>query len=134
VSRGVDPYLWNIESGGIISFKGSNDGIQIPFQDLYFKITVPRFLGSGLQLEIRPSYTWEQTLGYFGMGSQSGGGLGALKNLAFSSKMLAEAALCLANDDLPPTAGQVTTAQAMGAALTERVKRAGIKFEVLDAG
>jgi short subunit dehydrogenase-like uncharacterized protein len=48
--------------------------------------------------------------------------------------MLAEAALCLANDDLPQTAGQVTTAQAMGGALTERLKRAGIKFEVLDAG
>jgi short subunit dehydrogenase-like uncharacterized protein len=51
-----------------------------------------------------------------------------------TSKMLAEAALCLANDDLPQTAGQVTTAQAMGGALTERLKRAGIKFEVLDAG
>ena len=71
VSRGVDPYLWNIESGGFISFKGSNTGIQVPFQDLYFKITVPRFLGSGLQLEIRPAYTWEETLGYYGMGNAS---------------------------------------------------------------
>ncbi len=71
VSRGVDPYLWNIESGGFISFKGSDAGFQIPFQDLYFKITIPRFLGSGLQLELRPAYTWEQTLGYFGMGNAS---------------------------------------------------------------
>lgn len=31
-------------------------------------------------------------LGYFGMGGQSGGGLGAFKSLAFSPKMLAEAA------------------------------------------
>jgi hypothetical protein len=31
-------------------------------------------------------------LGYFGMGGQSGGGLGALKNFAFSPKLLAEAA------------------------------------------
>ena len=31
-------------------------------------------------------------LGYFGMGSQSGGGLGALKNLAFSPKLLVDAA------------------------------------------
>jgi hypothetical protein len=31
-------------------------------------------------------------LGYFGMGGQGGGGLGALKNLAFSPKLLAEAA------------------------------------------
>ena len=31
-------------------------------------------------------------LGFFGMGGQSGGGLGAFKSLAFSPKMLAEAA------------------------------------------
>lgn len=71
VSRGIDPYLWNIESGGFITFKGSDNGLQIPFQDLYFKITIPRFLRAGLQLEIRPSYTWEETLGYFGMGNAS---------------------------------------------------------------
>jgi short subunit dehydrogenase-like uncharacterized protein len=51
-----------------------------------------------------------------------------------TSKMLAESALCLANDDLPVTAGQVTTVQAMGGALTERLKRAGIEFSVLEAG
>jgi short subunit dehydrogenase-like uncharacterized protein len=50
-----------------------------------------------------------------------------------TSKVLAESGLCLASDELPATAGQVTTAQAMGAALTERLKRAGIKFEVLEA-
>jgi saccharopine dehydrogenase (NAD+, L-glutamate forming) len=48
-----------------------------------------------------------------------------------TSKMLAESALCLAHDDLPPAAGQVTTAVAMGAALRERLQRAGITFEVL---
>ena len=50
-----------------------------------------------------------------------------------TSKMLAEAGLCLANDELPETAGQVTTAQAMGAALTERLQRAGIEFRVVEA-
>jgi short subunit dehydrogenase-like uncharacterized protein len=50
-----------------------------------------------------------------------------------TSKMLAESALCLANDDLPSTAGQVTTAQAMGGALTERLQRAGIEFTVVEA-
>jgi short subunit dehydrogenase-like uncharacterized protein len=50
-----------------------------------------------------------------------------------TSKMLAESALCLALDDLPQTAGQVTTAQAMGAALTERLKRAGIGFDVVES-
>lgn len=49
-----------------------------------------------------------------------------------TSKMLAESGLCLAHDDLPETAGQVTTAQAMGAALTERLQRAGIEFTVVE--
>ena len=48
-----------------------------------------------------------------------------------TAKMLAESALCLAFDDNPPTAGQVTTAQAMGDALLERLQKAGIDFEVL---
>jgi short subunit dehydrogenase-like uncharacterized protein len=48
-----------------------------------------------------------------------------------TSKMLAESALCLAHDDLPETAGQVTTAHAMGDALRERLVRAGIRFEIL---
>ena len=51
-----------------------------------------------------------------------------------TSKMLAESALCLAHDELPSTAGQVTTAIAMGDALTGRLERAGIRFEVLESG
>jgi saccharopine dehydrogenase (NAD+, L-glutamate forming) len=45
-----------------------------------------------------------------------------------TSKMLAESALCLAYDDNPVTAGQVTTAQAMGDALTARLRTAGLTF------
>ena len=48
-----------------------------------------------------------------------------------TAKMLAESALCLAFDDNPPTAGQVTTAEAMGDALTDRLVAAGLRFEVL---
>ena len=50
-----------------------------------------------------------------------------------TAKMLAESALCLAHDELPSTAGQVTTATAMGGALTERLEAAGITFSVLEA-
>jgi saccharopine dehydrogenase (NAD+, L-glutamate forming) len=49
-----------------------------------------------------------------------------------TAKMLAESALCLAQDDLPQTAGQVTTAVAMGEQLMTRLQRAGIAFEVLE--
>jgi short subunit dehydrogenase-like uncharacterized protein len=50
-----------------------------------------------------------------------------------TSKMLAESALCLAYDDLPERAGQLTTAVAMGPALRRRLEAAGIEFKVLDA-
>ncbi|MFE0806003.1 saccharopine dehydrogenase family protein [Streptomyces sp. NPDC058794] len=47
-----------------------------------------------------------------------------------TAKMFAEAALSLALDDLPATSGQVTTAVAMGDALTERLRAAGLRFRV----
>ncbi|SHM56771.1 saccharopine dehydrogenase family protein [Cryptosporangium aurantiacum] len=49
---------------------------------------------------------------------------------ASTAVMLAEATLCLAGDTLPETAGQVTTAVAMGDRLVERLDAAGITFRV----
>ncbi|HZC71192.1 MAG TPA: saccharopine dehydrogenase NADP-binding domain-containing protein [Jatrophihabitans sp.] len=48
-----------------------------------------------------------------------------------TAKMLGESALCLAYDDLPGTAGQVTTATAMGEHLIDRLHKAGIGFDVI---
>ena len=48
-----------------------------------------------------------------------------------TAKMLAESALSLAFDDNPQTAGQVTTAVAMGDALLARLQAAGMTFEVV---
>jgi short subunit dehydrogenase-like uncharacterized protein len=48
-----------------------------------------------------------------------------------TAKMMSESALCLAFDELAPTAGQVTTAVAMGPALRSRLDAAGITFRVL---
>jgi short subunit dehydrogenase-like uncharacterized protein len=47
-----------------------------------------------------------------------------------TSKMLAESALCLAHDELPDRAGQLTPAVAMGQPLIDRLVRAGIQFRV----
>lgn len=49
-----------------------------------------------------------------------------------TAKMLAESGLCLAFDQLPETAGQVTTATAMGDVLLTRLQNAGIAFRVLE--
>jgi short subunit dehydrogenase-like uncharacterized protein len=48
-----------------------------------------------------------------------------------TAKMLGESALCLAYDDLPRRAGQLTTATAMGEQLIDRLRKAGIGFDVL---
>jgi short subunit dehydrogenase-like uncharacterized protein len=49
-----------------------------------------------------------------------------------TAKMLGESALCLAFDDLPAGRGQLTTAVAMGDPLIERLRRAGIRFDVIE--
>jgi outer membrane protein assembly factor BamA len=69
VAEGYTPYVWNLESLGFITFWW-DDGLEIPFQDLYLKLTVPRFFGP-VRLEVRPSYTWETTLKYYGLGNAS---------------------------------------------------------------
>jgi short subunit dehydrogenase-like uncharacterized protein len=51
-----------------------------------------------------------------------------------TSKMLAESGLCLAFDALPESAGQVTTAAAMGDALQSRLEAAGIGFQLVEPG
>ena len=47
-----------------------------------------------------------------------------------TAMMLAESGLCLAFDDNPRLAGQVTTAQAMGPTCCPGVEAGGMKFEV----
>ena len=49
-----------------------------------------------------------------------------------TSKMLAESGLCLAFDQLPERAGQLTPAAAMGDSLLSRLQQAGISFQVLE--
>ena len=49
---------------------------------------------------------------------------------ASTSKMLSEAALCLAFDDLPSSGGILTPASSMGMALVERLRHAGMTFDV----
>jgi short subunit dehydrogenase-like uncharacterized protein len=48
-----------------------------------------------------------------------------------TAKMLAESILCLAFDELPRRAGQITPAVAMGTALIARLQAAGIGFSTV---
>ena len=70
LQKGYDPYVFNLEAAGLVTFKSGSGGIELPVQDLFFKLTVPRLFGRALRLEIRPSYTWE-ILRYYGLGNGS---------------------------------------------------------------
>lgn len=51
---------------------------------------------------------------------------------AATSRMLAESALCLAQDDIPSEGGVLTPASCMGLRLVERLRRADMTFEVAE--
>jgi hypothetical protein len=72
VEEGYDPYLWNIESAGLVTFKLlGGEKIVLPYQDDYVQLTVPRLFGIPLRFELRSEYSWETTLGYYGLGNAS---------------------------------------------------------------
>jgi hypothetical protein len=65
-------FRWRLESAAFITFKPRGDGVVVPFQDYYLQLTIPN-LGPGqrLRLDIRPSFTHESTLTYYGIGNAS---------------------------------------------------------------
>ncbi|MEO9235344.1 MAG: BamA/TamA family outer membrane protein [Polyangiaceae bacterium] len=71
VKKGHEPFLWDVQTAATFTFREHNGALQSPYQDVYVKLIVPQFLGLPLRLEVRPSYTWEQTLGYYGVGNAS---------------------------------------------------------------
>ena len=69
--QGYDPFVWHIEAAGFLSGAVDASGVRFPYADLYSKLTVTRFLGGPLQLEVRPSITDELALYYYGLGNAS---------------------------------------------------------------
>ncbi|MEY4576051.1 MAG: hypothetical protein RL701_754 [Pseudomonadota bacterium] len=68
---GYYPYRVRIEAAGAIMFKPTPTGLTIPYQDIYLSIVLPDLIPQRLRVEIRPSYTRESTLGYYGIGNAS---------------------------------------------------------------
>ncbi|HSY23785.1 MAG TPA: hypothetical protein VK841_16770, partial [Polyangiaceae bacterium] len=71
VKAGYDPYIWEIESAGLVTLKYTDNQVIFPYQDVYVKLTIPRLFGLPLRFEVRPEYSWETTLGYYGLGNAS---------------------------------------------------------------
>ncbi|MDP9033663.1 MAG: outer membrane protein assembly factor [Myxococcota bacterium] len=69
--KGYDPFVWNLEAAGFVSFSAKEGKVLLPYIDFYSKLTVIRLFGSAFQFDLRPSFTDEQTLYYFGLGNTS---------------------------------------------------------------
>ncbi|MEU6827138.1 saccharopine dehydrogenase NADP-binding domain-containing protein [Nocardia beijingensis] len=117
-------------AGVIAGFAAALAAVQVPPLRRAIGRRIPQ--GEGPSAE-RRDRTWF-TVDFIGEGGGravhtqvSGGDPGYTE----TAKMLAESALCLAFDDNPPTAGQVTTAAAMGENLLRRLGDAGISFTVI---
>lgn len=61
------PYRWRLEFAAFLAVKGSVSNVS--HADLFAKLIVPQLLGGRLRLEIRPSFTRESSLRYFGRGN-----------------------------------------------------------------
>ena len=77
VETGYDPYVWHLEAAGFVSFDVKSGKVDTPYLDIYSKLTVTRFLRAPLQLEVRPSFTDELALYYYGVGNASSAALAA---------------------------------------------------------
>src|SRR5450631_1315819 len=65
-------FRWRLEEAAFVTFKVRDGSFIVPFLDIYALLTVPSFgPGGRFRLELRPSYTDERTLGYYGMGNAS---------------------------------------------------------------
>jgi hypothetical protein len=61
------PYAWNVEFGAFFAFKS---GFGDPsYEDAYVLVTVPQLAAGRLRLDVRPSFTKDIDLPYFGLGN-----------------------------------------------------------------
>ncbi len=62
------PYRWKVEFGGFYAVKGSFTNPS--FLDAFALITFPQLLDKGLRLELRPAFTKDTALRYYGLGNR----------------------------------------------------------------
>lgn len=65
--RAHSPYRWKIEYGAFYATKGKV--FDPSFEDAFAQLTFPQLLNRKLRVEIRPSFTKETALRYFGVGN-----------------------------------------------------------------
>lgn len=70
---GVEPFEWDLQGNVLATARGSDTGrgLESPYLDAYATLTLSRAFHTPLMLTVRPSYTSERTLDYFGLGNAS---------------------------------------------------------------
>lgn len=71
LSPEYEPFLYRIESAGSITFKETQNGVEIPYLDTYLLLDLPHVIKDKLRVELRASFTRESTLKYYGLGNQA---------------------------------------------------------------
>ncbi len=66
---GPDTFRWKIEGAAFGTVKVDEGSAWMPFQDAYVQLTRTGLLGGRLRVELRPSYTRESNLRYYGLGN-----------------------------------------------------------------
>jgi short subunit dehydrogenase-like uncharacterized protein len=117
-------------AAGMIAFMGS---IALPFTRPFVEKKLPS-PGEGPSAEARAKGRFKTLLVALGDGRQVRGIVSDNRDPGYGSTavMLSESALCLALDgaELDAPGGILTPATAMGARLIERLRRAGLRFEI----
>ncbi|MFJ1751905.1 saccharopine dehydrogenase family protein [Kitasatospora sp. NPDC088134] len=117
-------------AGALAGFAAALVAVQVPSLRRAVGRRLPRGEGPSAQRRDRTWFTVD-LIGEGGGRTVHTRVSGADPGYTETAKMLAESALCLAFDDNPPTAGQVTTATAMGENLLRRLGDAGLSFAVI---
>jgi outer membrane protein assembly factor BamA len=67
------PFRWRLEVASFTTVKfGGEQGFLLPYQDYYLQLTIPRFgPADRYRLDLKPEYTNEHTLKYYGLGNAS---------------------------------------------------------------
>jgi hypothetical protein len=70
VDRGFRPFRWNLQGASFVTFRDRN-GFESPYQDAFVKLVLNGLLDGRGRLELRPSFTRETNLRYYGIGNAS---------------------------------------------------------------
>ena len=65
------PFKWRLENGAFITFNIQHGDVIVPFQDYYFLLTWMDLGPARIRLDVRPAFTDERTLKYYGIGNAS---------------------------------------------------------------